>query len=818
MQKWNGSLLRKFDDTVDGNASVGTAIVVRNTSDNSLAVIYSVDDTNSVQKNNPFVTDDFGRYSFYAPNGKYTIEFGDGSDSIEITLVDNFDLSSYDHNDFGGLDDDGGHEKIFQKTFDSLTALSSFSNTENGFYVRVKNSNGIEHVRVIAPSSNGTGVLLSSGNYANLVVTEPNTIYASQLGLVADANYTTYVNGDLATFVDANNISRIILDTGDIIVNDTLAFIYSKVTFGGEYKLLSDNIDNMLQRHKAERSGLKNYLGKYNTGMLSNQVIKAAIKRRELRVVLLGDSIAVSPDYDSFNTIPVGYINTTGVDNIDKQDCLGAQLFAELVNSVPTNVRVRLYSRSVGGLAYGNIDQAWDSIGALWTGREQVTAGKTWRDCVLDLNPDLVIHEMGMNESPSSYVDNYINKWDSYLITKQKKHCFDQVIMTTPNPNFWDAQTFGDFRDYDLNASKFYVAHLQRYMTRYTEVSLIDVALNSNIKRYGFDPRNCTFDAQATTLTFEDGSTNKVIGAGSSVLNTKFTPSNLPIYHSTTVLINPSVASNAANFDFKFNAGSVIVQFTAGEIRLFTALWPTSIGSVSASYPLVMSAGSDYTFTITIMPHGTYVYFNDTLILENTAAAYKSTLPMFFENSASSANVTVKSGNVRGATFPQYAVDTATNGEMYGNLNFTENQYGGGINHPSTVGLSEVYLPPLVEYLTDMSRSHTEYTSIVGGTSANEVVFIGRISNIQYNRVIVTEYGSGLEVIIEIGASSGYSVIKNTNGGTVTVYLDTYDMALFLINPSSPLFKFEYTGEWASKKHRKMGVVTPRGTLLPTVS
>jgi len=92
MQKWNGSLLRKFDDTIDGNASVGTTIVVRNTVGNTLAVIYDVDDTNSIQKNNPFVTDDFGRYSFFAPNGKYTIEFGDGSDSIDITLVDNITL------------------------------------------------------------------------------------------------------------------------------------------------------------------------------------------------------------------------------------------------------------------------------------------------------------------------------------------------------------------------------------------------------------------------------------------------------------------------------------------------------------------------------------------------------------------------------------------------------------------------------------------------------------------------------------------------------------------------------------------------------
>jgi len=130
MQKWNGSLLRKFDDAIDGNASVGTSIVVRNTSDNSLAVVYSVDDTNSVQKNNPFVTDDFGRYSFYAPNGKYTIEFGDGSDNIEIVLVDNIT-----HGGLLDLNAIGGHDAIYSRNFDTVAdmkaGIDSAGNTIN---------------------------------------------------------------------------------------------------------------------------------------------------------------------------------------------------------------------------------------------------------------------------------------------------------------------------------------------------------------------------------------------------------------------------------------------------------------------------------------------------------------------------------------------------------------------------------------------------------------------------------------------------------------------------------------------------------------
>lgn len=170
MQKWNGSLLRKFDDTVDGNASVGTAIVVRNTSDNSLAVIYSVDDTNSVQKNNPFVTDDFGRYSFYAPNGKYTIEFGDGSDSIDITLVDNFDLTGYDHNDFGGRNAVGAHD---------ASAISRGSSDVDADLTTIEQSAGLK--LEVKNAAQWADVLLGGGT-VSIACGGDSTMFGSTVG------------------------------------------------------------------------------------------------------------------------------------------------------------------------------------------------------------------------------------------------------------------------------------------------------------------------------------------------------------------------------------------------------------------------------------------------------------------------------------------------------------------------------------------------------------------------------------------------------------------------------------------------------------
>lgn len=114
MQKHNGTLIRKFDSETEGNASVGTSVVVRKVSDNSIATIYDIDSTSSLPKNNPFVTDNFGRYSFYAPNGKYLLVFGDGSDEVTIVLVDNLAHS--------GLILDSGHPST-QITVDNYSDL-----------------------------------------------------------------------------------------------------------------------------------------------------------------------------------------------------------------------------------------------------------------------------------------------------------------------------------------------------------------------------------------------------------------------------------------------------------------------------------------------------------------------------------------------------------------------------------------------------------------------------------------------------------------------------------------------------------------------
>lgn len=85
MQKYDGQLFRKFQDSVDGIAAVGIAVTVRVIETGDNAVLYS-DSSGLTIKNNPTTTDENGYYFFYAEDGNYKISFSNGFPEIEIVL------------------------------------------------------------------------------------------------------------------------------------------------------------------------------------------------------------------------------------------------------------------------------------------------------------------------------------------------------------------------------------------------------------------------------------------------------------------------------------------------------------------------------------------------------------------------------------------------------------------------------------------------------------------------------------------------------------------------------------------------------------
>ncbi len=701
---------------------------------------------------------------------------------------------------------------------DGLSGLQALESTNIGSFIQVDNQYGVDHGRILSDIDAGLGVLTAGGLYANLVVLDVDTIYMSQLFWPAESDQTSVITGALADFVDTYKIRSIVLDVGDVYLSTTLPPAFNNVVFSGLGKLLIGSVNNILQRVGTAPSP-RQYHGDYNSSMIFGECFKNAVKKRkEVRIVLMGDSISVGPDYDTVS-IPAGERESTGVDNDDRHNCLAATLFAEIVAMVPSDVRVRFYSRSIGGRVYLNINQSWDSLGGQWAGREAVTAGKAWRNCVLDLNPDLVIHSFGMNESPQTYYDGFLGNWHNYIKTasQMRSQSFDQAILTTPNPNFTTTTSYGDFRDYATNAAKFYIAGLQRLFSRRYGYALIDVAFNSTLKRYGFDPRSVTFE-KPRAINFTDGTPSKTLSAGQATSTSGLTVSDLPIYTSTRFIISSLSASSASAFDFRFNAGSVVVELNAGSLIVFASV---TTGSdlinerVIVSY--VLPVGIQTEFVVTITPQSIYVYAAGALVATLHNPPITSTHSLLFDNSVNSYAVTVHSISVGSGLFPRYSQDSPTDRDFYGEQNYLNNPFGGGVNHPSSTMLNEIYIPPVREFLEKAMNSKSEHSTIIGGTSANEVVYIGRVLTKRYNKVRVYEYGSLRETIFTIASDGSATVLKNT-GGNVQMYFDQTDGALFLKNTTEAVLQVDLGGEWINKNPVRTGLTTtPRGVLLATV-
>lgn len=704
------------------------------------------------------------------------------------------------------------------KELNSISDVNSASWLQVGDLVVVGNVQDGTHLRKVSAVDDGSGIP-SGVLFANLIPVN-GKIKLSELGITAGQDVTDIFNNKLPAYIVANNITAIENDVGDVKMVGVLDFAFSNVVFTGFGDILNTDTRNLLQKRKTQFSGVKQFSGPINSGVVFSEAFKtAALVKKEVRVVLFGDSISVGGDYDSFNNVPSGSVPTIGVDNADVHTSFSMQVYAQIVAAVPTGTRVRFYNRSIAGLGYGSIATAWNTIGGAFSGREQAVIGKTWRDCVLDLNPDLVIHALGMNETPASYINGFSSLWHDYIAGKQKLGTFDQAIVTTPNPNFQDATPYGDFRAYENNAAKFYTANLQRHVARLVGASLIDVSAYSFIKRYGFDPRSCVFSNDEESIVFTLTWGTQGVVQGSSVQ--RFTQiEKESSYKSIRLKLNSSIDSSTSLYDFRITIGDVLISIIPSTLRLYVkgvVSENSLIGLPSSNGAFSLSAGVDKDLVVTITPTGVFIYSGDKLVTSSNTPAYKATLGMSFQLLNVAGSVTVSDVYQRNGLHPRYSADTKTNGEMYGVVDWQVNPFGGGINHPSAVGITEIYTPPVSEWIKDAVNTTTVRSGILNGTLVNEFVQIGRLAAIDGNMVSIKIRGAfDFACRVDSGSGTGVSSVSHPAGSGVDVYIDPADLTVFIRNTNKSLYQVDVTGSWLSKRVIKLGgAASVRGGLSP---
>lgn len=119
MMEVSGTLLVQYDDPDSGNAAAFEQVVVYqvdSAGDKTLATLYLTDDIDGPTRDNPFNTNARGRYSFYVPDGTYSIEWAQGS----------IQTQAYDARK---LDDILGGERVFYIDDDALAVRVSVGAT-----------------------------------------------------------------------------------------------------------------------------------------------------------------------------------------------------------------------------------------------------------------------------------------------------------------------------------------------------------------------------------------------------------------------------------------------------------------------------------------------------------------------------------------------------------------------------------------------------------------------------------------------------------------------------------------------------------------
>lgn len=255
MQRYTGSVIRKFDSAITGNIATGILVTVRNASDNTLATLYSTNSVSSPTLANPLSTDVNGQFWFYAADGKYNISYSNGAPSIlavQLKDTDTQDGNAITLEQFNILSGSGGNDTA------AWTAACAES-VATGKGIQLLNKTYLIESRTAA-----------AGNYTfkNFLRGMGDTLikgYTSPVGIPAGGSNTWPIILPLS--VDNVTISDFKMDGN--ISEDPLVWATGYDSFTGNRGLVLENSDNNIIRNvRTENTmwaGIAVYRGDQNT-------------------------------------------------------------------------------------------------------------------------------------------------------------------------------------------------------------------------------------------------------------------------------------------------------------------------------------------------------------------------------------------------------------------------------------------------------------------------------------------------------------------------------------------------------------------------
>jgi len=465
-------------------------------------------------------------------------------------------------------------------------------------------------------------------------------------------------------------------------------------------------------------NSLNSFHGKINKNHCKFTQLKAAIAvSRPINVTIWGDSISTNSDLLNANTTSVSS-SENSPDGITEGDSYTSFLYDLFADSMPDKT-LNFHNRAIGGtrLSEWNDAKTFNSV------------SKAWVEHIKDTAPDVLIIAFGMNHS--TYDRARVFASDLKKITDYINANFaikpDLVFVSTPRPTYRPENAWGAFQEH---ASRQITANVLRNNASKYKAYLIDVNRLSNIKRSGTDwelPTYREFDPAPFMAKDKDVNGNYVFtGTTSAVevakymkdfvikctvtfsgyavdgdnLNIRYGRTQVAGFNNNQVQITPNSPTN----------GNKSLVLSYAKIADYTN-WGSSGMSASKILPT-----SESVFNIRIEKRGSVLEVHrevggvaQGLLLRDKLEVWDSigNLVIVHNGITSGATTTISNFRMFEPLYTDYLPEL-TEKMAWGNFNPSDTglktPYGGnGVNHPSSIGIKDMYLPCVEEFVSDIA-------------------------------------------------------------------------------------------------------------------
>jgi GDSL-like Lipase/Acylhydrolase family len=444
------------------------------------------------------------------------------------------------------------------------------------------------------------------------------------------------------------------------------------------------------------------------------QLKKAISENRLINFTFWGDSITTNGDYLGINgSDPTGM--EKGPDNIT-EGVSYTSFITDLVANALDDRELNFYNRAIGGerLSSWNVSQTFNST------------SKTWIEHIKDTQPDVLIIGFGMNHNTFDYAKTFaynIKQVYDYINANFTRKP-DLVFVTTPRPTYHpEVSGWGSFEN---QASRQITANAIRNVASKYKAYVIDVNRIGNIKRNGTDWLFPTYEEQdvsnVVSGVYDELDGSYIFNANAEMLEINKYMKDFVLKF--TVTFSAFVDNDALTISYNRTGGSQ----RNNQLTVFPQRSGVSVTQL-ASYTNIADFGNWGNSGLTIAKNLDAVQSTLNLRIEkkdNIIEVHEeiggSAIKLLLRDKirvwdthgiirlSNTGNLTSQISNLKvyQPIYDNY-MQTITEQETWGQ--FVDGDYtlkspfgGNGVNHPSSIGVKEMYLPAIKEFVGEIGR------------------------------------------------------------------------------------------------------------------